>query len=305
MEKENNIAKLYWLHALTPLHVGAGRGVGFIDLPVAREKVTGWPVIPGSAIKGVLADHHGATDALREPGTMLAAAFGRVGDNLANSGALIFTDARIVCLPVRSLYGTFAWVTSPMALRRLARDLSNVKPANLPPSLPELDSNSEIKVHKDSVLGSKTVFFEDLDFTAEPDDVTGDWADFLAKAVFPDKPNDPNNSEWQSIFPNHFAVVTDDVFNFLCETATEVNARVKIEDETKTVTSSALWYEENLPAETLLAGLVSCGWVANKAYTPEALLTKYCEKELALQMGGKATTGKGMVRCVFQTGHGG
>ena len=302
MEKENNIAKLYWLHALTPLHVGAGRGVGFIDLPVAREKVTGWPVVPGSALKGVLADHYGATtDDKRKSEPMLAAAFGRSEDSLANAGALIFTDARIVCLPVRSLYGTFAWVTSPMALRRLARDFSNVKPANLPPSLPELDSDSVIKVRKDkdSVLGSETVFFEDLDFTAEPDDVTGNWADFLAGAVF------PSDKQWRELFPNHFAVVTDDVFNFLCETATEVNARVKIEAETKTVTSSALWYEENLPAETLLAGLVSCGWVANKAYTPEALLTKYCEKELALQMGGKATTGKGMVRCVFQTGHGG
>ena len=46
--------KIYWLQAVTPLHVGAGRGVGFIDMPVMREKVTTWPFVPGSAMKGVM-----------------------------------------------------------------------------------------------------------------------------------------------------------------------------------------------------------------------------------------------------------
>ncbi|CAG1004418.1 partial CRISPR system Cms endoribonuclease Csm3, partial [Gammaproteobacteria bacterium] len=150
-------AKMYWLHALTPLHVGTGRGVGFIDLPVAREKATGWPVVPGSGIKGVLADRHGATDDKRKTDPKLAAAFGRADDKLANSGALIFTDARMVCLPVRSLYGTFAWVTSPLALRRLARDLENVKPAELPTALPEVADANQIKLPESgSDLGSPT-----------------------------------------------------------------------------------------------------------------------------------------------------
>ncbi len=107
--------KMYWLHALTPLHVGAGRGVGFIDLPIMREKVTKWPLVPGSAVKGVMADHFGATEDARRAdendGKLLKAAFGLSGDDYSNSGSLVFTDARLVCLPVRSLYGTFAWVT--------------------------------------------------------------------------------------------------------------------------------------------------------------------------------------------------
>lgn len=289
-------AKMYWLHALTPLHVGTGRGVGFIDLPVAREKTTGWPVAPGSGVKGVLADYHKATERKTDP--KLAAAFGQIGDELANAGALAFTDARIVCLPVRSLYGTFAWATSPLALRRLARDLENVKPAQPPAALPDIADASQIKLPQGgSDLGSEKVFFEDLDFqTLLPDATTAQWAKFIAEAVFPNAP------DWRDLFPRHFAVVADDVFNFLCETATEVNARVKIEAETKTVAGGALWYEEALPAETLLAGLVSCEWVAKQAYSPGELLNGYCEGELTLQMGGKATTGKGMVRCVFQAG---
>lgn len=39
---------LYWLYALSPVHVGTGQGVGFVDLPIAREKVTGWPAGTGA-----------------------------------------------------------------------------------------------------------------------------------------------------------------------------------------------------------------------------------------------------------------
>ena len=119
---------MFWIHALTPLHVGAGRGVGYIDLPILREKVTNLPLVPGSAIKGVFADKHSATDEKRQSDPIFRAAFGisdpRGGAEAgANSGSLVFSDARLVCLPVRSLYGTFAWCTSPLILQRLHRDL--------------------------------------------------------------------------------------------------------------------------------------------------------------------------------------
>ncbi len=32
--------RIYWLHALSPTHVGIGRGVGYIDLPIDRDGVT-------------------------------------------------------------------------------------------------------------------------------------------------------------------------------------------------------------------------------------------------------------------------
>src|SRR3989442_606393 len=107
---------MFWIHALTPLHVGAGRGVGYIDLPIMRETVTNWPLVPGSAVKGVLADaYHADPDSRKKIGNeKLKLAFGVDDDNDnsggANSGSqagcLVFSDARIVCLPVRSLFGT-------------------------------------------------------------------------------------------------------------------------------------------------------------------------------------------------------
>ena len=48
---------LYHLHALSALHVGAGQGTGVIDLPIARERASQLPYVPGSGIKGVLREH--------------------------------------------------------------------------------------------------------------------------------------------------------------------------------------------------------------------------------------------------------
>jgi CRISPR-associated protein Cmr4 len=51
---------LLYLFTRTPLHVGAGSAVGAIDQPIQRERHTGFPLIPGSSIKGVLRDHFSA-----------------------------------------------------------------------------------------------------------------------------------------------------------------------------------------------------------------------------------------------------
>lgn len=295
--------KMYWLHAVTPLHVGTGFGLGFIDLPVMREKITDWPIVPGSAVKGVLADYHkAATDDQRKANPQLKAAFGMSDDddpNNTNSGSLVFTDARLACLAVRSLYGTFAWVTSALALERLKRDLDT---AGLGAGLEAHCAVTDKRAH---VLGSvlkdaagKT-YLADLDFTAHECPVAKAWSEKFAQWIFPDSP------VWQQAFTARFAILPDDSFDFLCETGTEVNARVRIDPERKSVDKGALWYEEYLPAESILAGLVWCDHVFPKSgeITPTDLMKDYCSKSVSLQIGGKATVGKGRVRCVFGANH--
>lgn len=58
------------------------------------------------------------------------------------------------------------------------------------------------------------------------------------------------------MFVERFCIVNDDVFSFLLNTATEITARIRLNDETKTVADGQLWYEEALPAESILAGLM-------------------------------------------------
>ncbi len=113
---------------------------------------------------------------------------------------------------------------------------------------------------------------------------------------------------WQEQFKKRFVVLPDSAFDFLCETGTEVHMRVRIDDDTKTVIGGALWTEESLPAETILMGLIQCERVfqrdgSNGIVQPEELIAKFAtndaEKPLMLQLGGKATIGRGQVRCVF------
>ncbi|NOX53386.1 MAG: type III-B CRISPR module RAMP protein Cmr4, partial [Planctomycetes bacterium] len=289
------------VHALTPLHVGAGRGVGYIDLPIMREKVTGWPLVPGTAVKGVLRDHHKQASTRPE---WMDVAFGREGDEHANSGSLVFTDARIICLPVRSLYGTFAWCTSPAVLRRLHRDLDAARCADGLTLLPT-DAIEPTKVHVTeqgtSLLANEgKLFLEDLDFEAEEDPQAEVWATRIAEYVFRD------DNTWQAEFKARFTILPDDAFSFLSETATEVNARVRIEDEKKTVASGHLWYEEALPTETILAGLVWCDRIFGKSGSDAPaslldLLDEFCKESVRVQIGGNATTGKGQARLTFQS----
>ena len=297
--------RIYWLHTLSPTHAGIGRGVGYIDLPIDRDGVTGWPILRGSGFKGVWADHHRATADARKNDPTLRAAFGVAGDdNNSNAGALIPTDARIVCLPVRSFRGTFAWVTSNLCLSLLHRSLKTLNPDGLPKEIPapkEPDEKArtpgEAFTVGETLIESGGVYLEDLDFTANSKDTsTKEWAEFIAKSVFAIDP------AWQDQFKKRFVVLPDSAFDFLCETGTEVHTRVRIDDGTKTVVGSALWTEESLPAETILMGLIQCDRVYGRNgddITPPGLLDRFANGDLALQIGGKATIGRGQVRCVF------
>lgn len=302
--------KMYWLHAITPTHVGTGTGAGFIDLPIMREKTTGWPLIPGSAIKGVRRDHF-VQQAVppgeeRERDRIRDLAFGLRGiddtDTGANSGAIVFTDARILCLPVASYYGTFAWVTSPMVLRRLKRDreLAGMKTDTL--AKVETGEKALVPViagaERSGLLpatGDNNVYLSDLDFGAEASEPLAAWVKLIGEAVFPD-------DAWRREFGRRLVVLPDETFDYLSHAACEVQARVKIDDESKTVASGQLWYEEALPAETILCGLVWCDRVYGKeagGTGQQKLLDEVCGAELYLQIGGKATVGRGRMRCLF------
>jgi CRISPR-associated protein Cmr4 len=150
---------------------------------------------------------------------------------------------------------------------------------------------------------SDVVYLEDLDFTAVKNEAANAWAARIAGWVFPET-NDP----WRAEFQRRFAVLPDVVFDFLTETSTEVHTRVRISDETKTVADKALWTEESLPAETILAGVVACDRVFGRDgndITPAGLLEAFTKKPLNLQIGGKATVGRGQVRCLFTNTEGG
>lgn len=327
--QSTHAARAIWIHALTPLHVGSGRGVGFIDLPIIREKVTNWPYVPGSSFKGVLTDKHDASpdqrkdrdddsDQQRQARRTRRLAFGHQDDEgnqsgrgADNAGSLTFSDARLVCLPVRSLYGTFSWVTCPLALKRLGRDLELLGSSDLP-EIPADVKEDQIRVTSSSVLAESTdgkVYFEDLDL--QPVAPAGNetqnalavdnWSQRIASQVF-----DGTSGDWPTEFAARFSVVSNQLFDYLVTMATEVQARIRINEDTKTVADGQLWYEESLPAESILSGFVWCDRVfaakdSGPVPTQQELLDAFCPTgtETPLQLGGKASVGRGRVRCLF------
>lgn len=289
--------RMYWVHAITPLHIGSGRGVGFIDLPIMREKVTSWPLVPGSAVKGVMREHFVRKKTDKD---LIKAAFGKGGDDMGNAGSLVLSDARIVCMPVRSLYGTFAFAACPLVLERLKRDLDSAGHTSGPVGM-SFEDDEVVVTTGSKVERNGNVLLEDLDFAIiTGNGETNTWAGLLSNLLF------PGDAAWQGIFKERFVILSNNCFSFLSETGTEVNARIKIDQDKKIVSEGALWYEESLPSETILAGLAWCDRdYSGKGINQEKIFTEFCpENALNLQVGGKATVGKGRVRCLFTRGKG-
>lgn len=280
----NDRVKMVYLHALTPVHSGTGQTVAVVDLPIAREKATGWPIIPASSLKGVLRDalDNGQNKA------WVDLAFGKDvrEEEQGEAGVFCFTDQRILCLAVRSYYGTFAYATCPLVLRRFARDMRAMgaqPPLKTVPSV--TDGMSALVANGSALVRGGKLYLEDLDLSAKEDANTAEIAGALAKSLF---------SEHPQAFTERFVIVSDEVFNFLCETAIEVVARVRLQDETKTVQSGALWYEEAVPAESLFSGAV----LIADHYRKDATELWDNFKPNLIQIGGNSTVGRGLCRVV-------
>lgn len=284
-----------YLHALSALHVGTGQGAGVIDLPLAREKATHLPYVPGSSLKGVLREELRPANG---SGTVVTsedweALFGpeRVQDDTGFAGAITLGDAQLLCLPVRSLAGTFAWATCPFILARYAREAKVIDVSV--PSVPSLPGEETALIVDGTELAHENkVVLEDLDFAFQAG--ADAWAGHIAAALF------HADEEWQNMFKARFSILPDGVLDFLAETATEGRARVRIDNERRVVAKGALWYEENLPAETVLYGLVAADRSRKNGHALDAatMLGKVPVGPLRLQLGGKATVGRGLVNWI-------
>lgn len=279
--------KLLFIQALSPLHAGTGQGVGVIDLPIAREKATGIPFLPGTTLKGVFRD--GCNDA-----DVCKRIFGpdsQKDEPSEHAGSVTFTDARLLLMPIRSLRGVFAWTTSPLMLRRLTRDAEGY--ADLPKNIPAVaeedcftsDAESPLKMR---INNEEKVVLEDLPLKQAGNADVKAWAGWIGKHLF------PNDAEALKDFKARFCMISDDAMSFLLETATEITARIRIEDSKKTVAEGQLWYEEALPTETVLVSQVVAANVKADEKTVFNEVRKIAGK--TLQFGGKATVGRGLCK---------
>lgn len=278
--------KLLFLHALSPLHAGTGQGVGVIDLPIAREKATGIPFVPGSSIKGVLRDS--CTDE-----QLCVKVFGPESDNAdAHAGSAQFSDARLLLLPVRSISGVFAWVTSPLILQRLQRDCTTIDNAH--PGVMKVPTVEELGTcfvtPNTQIATGNQVILEEIELNATKSEDLDTWAGWLGTHMFSADP------PWANTLKHKICLVHDDVLSFLLQTATEISARIRMDKESKTVEQGALWYEESLPAESILSGLTMATPVRKAGTSVEEVFDTLGTliDGKTMQIGGNATVGRGL-----------
>lgn len=262
------------LLAETSVHPGAGRSMGVVDLPVARESATDYPVIAGSSLKGALKDKARTLDMTNADNL-----FGKQD----HAGELLVSDGRLLLLPVRSLTTSFRWATCPHLIERYCRDLAR---AGLSPR-PEVPS-----VSRGGVLaaGGDDLFLEERQFAVNsaPDDRL---AEAIAPLIL--------HQETRRRLGVRIAVLDDSDFAWFARYGLTVQARNVLEHETKK--SMNLWYEETLPADTVMYALV----IGRSTETLQALDTLFPENDPYLQAGGNETIGQGWFAVSPRQGDGG
>lgn len=266
------------LLAETAVHPGAGQTGGAIDLPVAREATTGYPVIPGSSLKGTLRSRVEADwDSKESEGDGVKPSVEIFGST-EGAGTVLVTDARLALLPVRSLQGPFLWVTCPYILERLLRDLEM---AGF--SREELPSASIITVNVGEALTAQAVsvlFLEELSFEVRQDvECIQQISDLLRPLV--------RHEVVQKRLPKQLVVISDTEFAHFAAYGLPVHAR-NVLDEHKL--SQNLWYEEVVPPETLFYALLL---PRGGDRTPLEKLKKFFAERPYLQVGGNETVGQG------------
>ncbi|NKC12766.1 MAG: type III-B CRISPR module RAMP protein Cmr4 [Gammaproteobacteria bacterium] len=296
-------SKLVFYYAISPVHMGAGSALGAIDNPIQREVHTSLPMFAGSGLKGAVrhacrAAWHGRDDGAE----LVNGLFGPESSDRLHAGAVSFADAQLVVLPVRSLRGAFAFVASPLTLGRLAR-LADLAGEPDPWRIPAVEAGAANCATKGLLSGQQLVL-EAFEFGAIVDPEVSAIAQWLSSRVLP---ADSAHTFFAAKLARDLVVVDDASLCHFARHAMVVESHVGISDETGTAEDGRLFFTENLPAETVMAGLVQS--------TRERVLDKAQPRDAhavmetllsgpqggsgiaksVLQIGADATTGRGLV----------
>jgi len=281
----------YLLKVLTPLHIGAGQGLGHVDLPIVREAHTNFPYIPGTSLKGALrnleinqvarargerpsqVEERLKSDQKEEDILRLAKIFGVTGEGAeegkeVGAGKVLFSDAFIVLFPAKSAKGIFSLTTCPYAINRFFELLGvEQRVKDVPEGKVKVLSTKD---HKNLINNNK-LLLEEFVFEAEESEELKKFVELVGTFV-----GEENK--------RRIVCVNDTDFKDFVSNYTEVQTHIKIDLNTGTVKEGALWTEEYVPAESVFA--FSLVFLEEINFTPPT----------TFHLGGDITTGKGFVK---------
>jgi CRISPR-associated protein Cmr4 len=291
-----------FLYALSPVHMGAGSAIGVIDNPIQRERHTRHPSFAGSGIKGAI--RHGF-ETLGCDSKLIDALFGPASERdrtALYAGAVSFGDAQLVAFPVRSLRNGYVYATCPQALARAKRLLAMVG-VNKVWSIPEVEEGQcALSRPRELLSDQNKLHLEVLEYSDTAKDAAAVQtiaADLATMAL----PQGDGFEYFRDKLGRHLVVLSDGDFGYFAEHATLVEPHVRIDDETGTASDGGLFYTENLPPESLLvapllASRTRTGNGPDQELPAEIVIAKVKNvlQGQTLQVGGDATTGRGLVK---------
>ena len=284
-----------FFYAVSPVHLGAGNTVGVIDNPIQRETHTGHPCFAGSGIKGAV--RHSYAAAGGDPDDIDRLFGPPSGSSTLHAGAVSFGDAQLVAFPVRSLKNGYAYATCPQALGRAQRLLTLLGVATSW-TIPTVEEGHCLLANP-QLLSQEKLHLEAFEYEARisPNEIPAIAADLADKAL----PTDAAHDFFRTKLSQDLVLLSDTDFAYFAEHATVVEPHVRINPETGTADDGGLFYTENLPAESLLiAPLMASRTRSGKAdealdATEVMFRLKAVLDHRPLQIGGDATTGRGIV----------
>ncbi len=258
--------EIWGLLAETSIHPGSGQDAGFVDLPVAREAATDYPVIVGSSFKGALLDR-AREEKFDEP--KRNSIFGKQD----GAGNLIVSDIRLVALPIRSLTSTYKWVTCPHLIERLSRDMKRAGS-----NREQTRFDFSIEEQKWLGKGSDALYLEERQFT-----YSGELPDGILKLFKSLIPHEQTAARLE----DQLVIINNDDFAWFARYGLAVNARNKLDNEKKT--SENLWYEETIPPDAIFYALL-----AERGNDAINNVREIFKEKPYLQVGGNETVGQGI-----------
>lgn len=290
----SSIKELNFLRCLSPLHAGSGSAIGIVDLPVQRETHTGFPKIESSSLKGALRNLAYKQKSGSEQDYLKIFGNEASDNELVQAGCLTISEARILAFPVKSMNKIFAYVTCPMVLNRLLQEQKAFYKKASPFKFDHVNlSGADCFVSNPGILVQGKVVLEEYVISAKEDHKVKEIAQQLDDLL-----------DLSGFLSERFILLSDDVFKQFVEHSTDITTRIRIDADTGVVADGALFYEENVPAETIFYSFFTyedskdaASGILELSLTSEAVQKRANEYfGEVFQVGGNATIGRGLVQ---------
>lgn len=285
------------MYAVTPCHAGSGSALGVVDLPIQRERHTGYPMIQSSGVKGAFRanfDHFKnkieKKDQIKEFDNLADSIFGTSKEN-GYAGSLSVSDAKILAYPMRSNVSPFVWITCPTVLSRLKKDLEIANFSSFDSAKFKVEKDDEAVVLSGGEKLKGAVLLEDYEAkVSEKEEI---------------------KKEFQKIAPyfkdaERLLLVSDEVFNYAVTNCTQIMAQIQIDSSKGTTRDGSLRYQEELPSDTIMYTVIH--WGDSKNSLEEQLkaetIKNYITQEVIadhIQIAGDESCGRGIFQLEWKS----